>query len=85
MHGAGNGVAFKPVKCHTNYFSFCLFQTMSERQSSENKSETPKQKQSRLLISLGIDPKRLERQRSTAEWISKTVKEIQKISEKKQN
>ena len=56
---------------------------MSERQSSENKSETPKQKQSRLLIGLGIDPKRLERQKSTAKWISKTVKEIQKISEKK--
>ena len=53
---------------------------MSGRQSSDNKSETPKQKQLRLLKGLGIDPKRLEKQRSTAEWISRTVKEIQKIS-----
>ena len=66
------------------FFVFVLFQTMSGRQSSENKSETPKQKQLRLLKGLGIDPKRLEKQRSTAEWISRTVKEIQKISENKQ-
>ena len=57
---------------------------MSGRQSSDNKSETPKQKQVRLLKGLGIDPKRLEKHRSTAEWISKTVKEIQEISENKQ-
>ena len=66
------------------FFVFVPFQTMSGRQSSDNKSETPKQKQLRLLKGLGIDPKRLEKQRSTAEWISKTVKEIQKISENKQ-
>ena len=56
---------------------------MSGKQPNDNKSETPKQKQLKLLKGLGIDPKRLERQRSTAEWISKTVSEIQKISEKK--
>ena len=56
---------------------------MSGRQSSDNKSETPKQKQVRLLKGLGIDPKKLEKHRSTAEWISKTVKEIQEISENK--
>ena len=72
------------MRCQANYFSFVLFQTMSGRQSNDNKSETPKQKQLRLLKGLGIDPKRLEKQRSTAEWISRTVKEIQKISENKQ-